>query len=130
MGKSLGPSPGVVRYSEHQLNISGNPGRWSARVNGVVVADSHKTLVLDETNYGRVVYFPPQDVMTGQLTASDSSTTCPFKGEAKYFAAEIDGKTRDVAWHYPAVYDEVSEIEGHIAFYADRVDVGQEPAND
>ena len=130
MGKTLGPSPGPIRHLEHTLSIKKERGHWTASLNGSVVADSHDTLLLDETRFGRTVYFPPNDVAVRNLRKSDSRTTCPFKGEANYFAAEIDGKIRDVAWFYPAVYDEMADIEGYIAFYADRVDVVQESTSD
>jgi len=58
-------------------------------------------LALDETGYDRALYFPPEDVDTHKLAASDTRTTCPFKGEARYYA--VDGE--DVAWTYRAVYD-------------------------
>ena len=37
-----------------------------------------------------------------------------------------DGEQKDIAWFYPAVYDEVEAIAGYIAFYADRVEIESE----
>jgi len=76
-------------------------------------------LALDETGYDRALYFPPEDVDTHKLAASDTRTTCPFKGEARYYA--VDGE--DVAWTYRAVYDEVAPIAGYVAFYPGRADI-------
>ena len=87
----------------------------------VEVARSGRVLMLSEAGYSPVVYFPPDDVRTDALIASDSSTHCPFKGDAFYWAAEIDGKLTDIAWYYPLTFDEVSSIAGYIAFYIDRV---------
>ncbi len=123
MSKTLGPSPGAARHPEHQIRVVANAGRWRVTVNGTRVADSEATLVLNESNYERVIYFPRSDVRTEQLIESDSQTTCPFKGDAQYFAADIEGETKDVAWFYPAVYDEVAAIEGYVAFYTDRVEL-------
>ncbi|MBT8078554.1 MAG: DUF427 domain-containing protein [Gammaproteobacteria bacterium] len=125
MNTSLGPSPGANRYPEHRISIEPNPGRWQATLNGRVVADSTGTLALDESRFGRVIYFPAADVLTGELLRSDSRTTCPFKGEARYYAAEVDGKVRDVAWFYPDVYAEVAGIAGYVGFYTEHVHVGQ-----
>lgn len=121
MKTTLGPSPGSVKYPKHRVRIREADGHYTVDVNGKRVADSRNALLLDETGYDGVVYFPPQDVDQTQLLPSDSRTTCPFKGEAKYFAAMVDGQVTDVAWSYPAVYDQVASIEGFIAFYADRV---------
>ncbi len=123
MGNTLGPSPGATKHPNHRIDISENDGRWTVTVNGARVADSDATLVLNETNYKQVIYFPRQDVRTEQLIESASHTTCPFKGDAHYFAADIEGETQDVAWFYPAVYDEVAAIEGYVAFYTDRVEL-------
>ena len=94
-----------------------------AEINGAPVADSCNTIAVEETGHDLVLYFPPKDVVTDRLLESDNRTTCPFKGEAHYFAAMVDGKKQDVAWFYPVVYDEVAAIAGYIAFYADRVSV-------
>jgi uncharacterized protein (DUF427 family) len=122
----LGPSPGAVRYPRHRIKITPAPERWIARLKDKVVAHSDHALILEESKYPRVVYFPPSDVETALLLGSGSRTTCPFKGEARYFAAEVDGELRDVAWYYPEVYDEVAPIAGHVAFYPECVHVEPE----
>ena len=92
-------------------------------IGSVPVAESCDTIAVEETGHDVVLYFPPEDVVTELLLKSDSRTTCPFKGEAHYFAAVVDGKKQDVAWFYPVIYDEMAAIAGYIAFYADRVNV-------
>ena len=121
MSKTLGPSPGAQKYPDHTVRISTDDGHWTATVNGTRVAESRDALVVDETGYERVIYFPGRDVRTELFDESDSRTTCPFKGEAHYFAADVGGKKEDIAWFYPAVYDEVATIAGYVAFYTDRV---------
>jgi len=123
MSKLRGPSPGAKRHPNHAVRVTENPGRFAVAVNGRTVAESSATITVDETGYDRVIYFPPQDVRKSLLRESDSRTTCPFKGEANYLAAEINGEARDVAWFYPTVYEEVALIEGYVAFYADRVEL-------
>ncbi len=120
---SLGPSPGALRHPEHKITITPSDAHCKVTMNGMMVADSNRTLVLVESKYGHVIYFPPEDVYTERLERSDNRTICPFKGKAHYFAANLAGGTSDVAWYYPQVYDEVSAIAGHVAFYADRVDL-------
>ena len=116
---TLGPSPGTAREPEHRIAIAPAPGRWRVAVDGVPVADSTAVLALDEPGYDRALYFPPQDVATDKLAVSDTRTSCPFKGEASYYAK--DGEA--VAWYYPAVYDEVAPIAGYVAFYPGRAEI-------
>lgn len=124
MNATLGPSPGAARYPEHKVDIQSSNKRWRVLLDGRTLAESNRVLLLNESGYEPVTYFPPQDVSIESMLQSDAQTTCPFKGRADYLAANIDGKQKDVAWVYPAVYDEVEAIAGYIAFYADRVAVG------
>jgi len=123
MSTTLGPSPGAARYPQHKVDIHSSDKAWCVSLDGRTVARSDRVLLLDENGYEAVIYFPPQDVRSETMLQSESKTSCPFKGQASYFAAEIDGKLTDIAWVYPAVYEEVEPIEGYIAFYADRVEV-------
>jgi len=130
MSASLGPSPGAARYPEHRIDIESSDKVWRVLLDGRTLAESNRALLLDESGYETVAYFPRQDVSIEFMLQSDAQTTCPFKGRADYFAASIDGKQQDIAWIYPAVYDEVDLIAGYIAFYADRVAVGAEEVDE
>ena len=90
-----------------------------------MLAESGRALILEETGYGAVVYFPLDDVRAEALISSDSATVCPFKGRAEYFRLAADPDGPDVAWTYPSTYDEVIQIEGFVAFYADRIFIGE-----
>lgn len=126
MNETLGTSAAANRHPEHKITISPEKSGWLVLLNGQVLARSTAALALNENNYPPVVYFPPNDVRTDLLKPSDSHTTCPFKGDATYYAAEIDGQTLDVAWSYPVVYEEVSDIAEYIAFYVDRVELSRD----
>ncbi len=117
----LGPAPGFKSDPAHRIEIEPANSRWQARLGDTVLADSENALVLREANYPPVIYFPRDDVSLSRLVATDTSTTCPFKGDASYFAA-TDPAT-DIAWTYPETYDEVAAIAGHIAFYTSKVTV-------
>ena len=119
--KPLGPAPGFKRNPDHAIEITPAATRWQARRGDEILADSDDALVLQEANYPPVVYFPRDDVSLTRLVATDSKTTCPFKGEAAYFA--VSDSPGDVAWTYPDTYDEVAAIAGHVAFYTNKVTV-------
>jgi len=123
MSATLGPSPGAIRHPQHCVKIYASGENWRVKLGNRVLAASEKALLLEESGNKPVLYFPPQDVNNEAMLESDSQTTCPFKGVAKYFAATIDNVKQDIAWSYPAVYDEAGKIAGYVAFYADRIDI-------
>ena len=122
---SLGASAAARRNPDHTITIAPSGQPWVAMLGDLELARSDRALLLSEASYPPVVYFPPDDVHTEALEPSDTSTHCPFKGDASYWASEIDGKPIDVAWYYPRTFDEVMPIAGYIAFYSDRVVVSE-----
>ena len=119
------PAPGFINHPDHRIAIEPVGKRWRAHIEDDVLAESDNALVLREGRYPPVVYFPRNDVAAARLVATDSKTTCPFKGEASYFR-HVDG-SNDVAWTYTETYDEVEAIAGYVAFYTNKVDVTDEP---
>jgi uncharacterized protein (DUF427 family) len=109
---------------DHPITVEKNPARVIVRVGEQVVADTTAALVLQESNYPAVQYVPLADVDQSLLTATDTSTYCPFKGDASYYSLTTpDGELTDVIWTYREPYPAVAEIEGHVAFYADKVEI-------
>lgn len=93
------------------------------KVGGVVVADTHRPRLLFETNLPVRYYIPKLDVRFDLLTPTPTRTRCPYKGEAVYWSATIDGVVaEDIAWGYPTAIAEIPKIEGLVSFYNERVD--------
>ncbi|EST30011.1 DUF427 domain-containing protein [Streptomyces niveus] len=88
---------------------------------GQVVAESHRPLLLRETGLPVRYYLPPQDVRTELLSPSDTTTHCPFKGDASYWSLP---DAPDLVWAYPEPKDEVAEIKDHFCFYETEVVTG------
>src|SRR3954471_11844334 len=87
---------------------------FEAVLGGEVIASSDRTVVVDGNHY-----FPPSTIRAGVLQPSGTRTICPWKGRAKYFAAEIDGRrVDDVAWTYRHPTPLARRISGFIAFAA------------
>ena len=64
------------------------------------------------------------DVDQTRLTASDTLTYCPYKGDASYYSLTTpDGELTDVIWTYREPYPAVADIAGHVAFYATKVEI-------
>lgn len=64
------------------------------------------------------IYFPPSAVKREYLRPSKLRTHCPWKGEASYYNAEVDGMVNeDAAWYYPAPSAAAVNIKDYIAFW-------------
>ncbi|MCI3225548.1 DUF427 domain-containing protein [Streptomyces sp. NP-1717] len=85
---------------------------------GEVVADSRRPLLLRETGLPVRYYLPPEDVRTELLSPSDTTTHCPFKGDASYWS--LPGAP-DLVWAYPEPKDLVAGIKDHFCFYETEV---------
>lgn len=58
------------------------------------------------------------------FTESPTHTGCPYKGEASYHHASINGKTyKDVVWGYKSPLLESALIQGMHCFYPEKVDM-------
>jgi uncharacterized protein (DUF427 family) len=58
------------------------------------------------------------------LRRTDTTTYCPYKGDASYYSLLVDGaELTDAVWTYETPYPAVAQIGGHVAFYPDRVQV-------
>lgn len=107
----------------HPITIEPNPGRVIVTLDGRVIADTRAALTLYEAGYLPVQYIPRKDVDMAALTRSDTTTYCPYKGEAAYFNIPAGGeRSVDAIWTYEAPFDAVAEIKDHLAFYPDRID--------
>ena len=87
------------------------------------IADTGSGYRVLETSHPPVYYFPPQDIAQPYLQTVAGSSWCEFKGQAKYWSLDVDGKRADnAAWSYPSPSPGFADIAGYLAFYASRVD--------
>ena len=81
--------------------------------NGTVIAESDHCVVVEGNQY-----FPPDAVKREYVRASDTHTTCPWKGVASYYDVVVNGKVnRDAAWYYPEPKEAARQITDHVAFW-------------
>ena len=108
---------------DHPITITPNADHIVVTVAGKVVADTRRSLTLQESTYPAVQYIPIEDVERSLLERTETSTYCPFKGDASYYSIPAGGtKSVDAIWVYEQPHDAVAEIKDHVAFYPDRVD--------
>lgn len=81
--------------------------------NGVTVADSDDTLVVEGNHY-----FPLSAVDAAVLRPSPHTSLCPWKGTAHYYSLAVDGAVNEnAAWFYPEPKTAAAEIKGRVAFW-------------
>ena len=108
----------------HPITIEPAGHRIVVRAGDRVVADTTAALTLREAGYAPVHYIPVNDVNHTLLRTSATSTYCPYKGDASYYSVDgPDGEIEDASWRYEHAYPSVAAIAGHLAFYADRVEI-------
>ncbi|HSK25517.1 MAG TPA: DUF427 domain-containing protein [Jiangellales bacterium] len=93
-------------------------------LDGVLLAESTRPMLLFETTLPTRFYLPPEDVRTQLLEPSGTVTRCPYKGTARFWSARVaDRLEPDLAWSYPEPIRENPRIRGLICFYNERVDL-------
>jgi uncharacterized protein (DUF427 family) len=81
--------------------------------NGTVIAESDATVVVEGNHY-----FPLESVEMKLLRPSDTSSHCPWKGDASYYSIEAGGAVnKDAAWYYAEPLSAAAQIKGRVAFW-------------
>jgi uncharacterized protein (DUF427 family) len=128
MDKAANPSPGFKNHPEHTITVEPFDGIVNVYFAEAILASSDEALVLREQNYPPVFYIPFKDVYFEFLGRTDTTTHCPFKGDATYWSATAAGEfEKDVMWGYENPYDEMLAIKDHGAFYTNKVRIEANP---
>ena len=127
------------RHHGYRLRIEPARGTVRAIFDGRVVAESDAVLVMHETRYPPVYYFPRAAVDWDLLEPASQHTHCPFKGNASYWS--LNGPTKsaaNAAWSYESPFDEATPVKDYVAFYWNAIDewsvdgktLGSQPRSD
>jgi uncharacterized protein (DUF427 family)/putative intracellular protease/amidase len=107
----------------HHITTEKVDGVVAARWEGEVIAESGDALLLREAGLPPVFYFPMEDVRMDLLSPTEHQTHCPFKGDASYWSIQVgDRRSDDIAWAYRDPLPGRADLQGRIAFYADRLE--------
>ena len=107
-----------------RIDILASSRRVRVEIDGVTVADTTNARMLHETHLPVRYYIPKTDVRMDLLTPTDLATACPYKGTAKYWTVEVDGKRHEnIVWAYDAPLAESQKIAGLVSFYNEKVDI-------
>ena len=81
--------------------------------NNEVIAESNETVVLEGNHY-----FPRSSLVDEYFSENGKSTSCPWKGVAKYYDISVKGdKNSGAAWCYSSPKKQAKEIEDRYAFW-------------
>lgn len=81
--------------------------------NGAVLAESHKTIIVEGNHY-----FPPESINRHYFQPGETHTVCPWKGAASYYDIKVNGLVnRAAAWYYSDPKPAAKNIKGYIAFW-------------
>jgi uncharacterized protein (DUF427 family) len=111
---------------DHPITVTPSTEHVVVRAGDRVIADTTRSLTLQESNYPAVHYIPIQDVDQSVLRRTTTSTYCPYKGDASYYTVAAGQELADVVWFYEEPHAPVREIAGHVAFYPDKVSISVE----
>jgi len=115
---------GHPRDPFHRVDARRSSRHVVVRVGGQVVADTREPVAVFETGMPVRWYVPDSDVRSELLTASGTTTTCGYKGVARYEHVTVDGtQYDDVAWHYAEPLLEALPVAGHRSFDGEGVEV-------
>lgn len=107
----------------HRVDVLHSSRYVKIVVGGETVADTHRPRLLFETGLPTRYYLPKLDVRMDLLEPSETTTRCPYKGEATYWSVRIgDRLIPDLVWSYPAPIPECPKIENLLCFFDERVD--------
>lgn len=108
----------------HTITITPADLHVEVTLDGTKLAETDRPVLLDETGLPTRYYLRREDVRTDLLQRTDLMTTCPFKGDASYWSANVGGQVHDnLVWSYEAPIPGAEGVAGLLSFYPERVEL-------
>ena len=106
-----------------RVDILASSRHVRVEVDGVTIAESTSPRLLFETGLPVRYYLPKTHVRMDLLTATDTVSHCPYKGQAEWWSVRAGNAVHDdLAWSYRTPLPESQNLAGLIAFYDEKVD--------
>lgn len=108
----------------HRVDALASSRHVQVEIDGRVVADTRRPVLLFETGLPVRYYIPREDVRLDLFGSTRHSTGCPYKGTAEYWSLRGDlDVPGNIVWSYPDPLPTVPAIKGLLAFYNEAVDI-------
>ncbi|PRX97421.1 DUF427 domain-containing protein [Allonocardiopsis opalescens] len=119
---------GHLRDPYHRVDVRRSSRRVRVTLGDEVIAESDRPRLLSETGLPNRLYLPPEDVRRDLLQPSETTSVCPYKGNASYWSLRVgDRRLDDAAWSYPAPLAEALDVAGYLCFLHDDLTVTSMP---
>jgi uncharacterized protein (DUF427 family) len=107
----------------HKILFEADGRRLRAFVGDTVVLDTTGAHLLHETGIAPVIYVPLEDFDQTLLERTDTTTHCPFKGDASYWSLRVgDVLHIDAVWAYDDPIASAPWLRGFASLYFNRAD--------
>jgi uncharacterized protein (DUF427 family) len=107
--------------SEVKVTTERIPERIIVVVEGETIAETTQAVKLMETGHEPVYYVPKNDIKEIDLIKC-GDYECPHKGHAELYTIRHGAHDiENAAWSYDEPFDSLSELQGRVAFYPDKV---------
>src|SRR5579859_454960 len=117
------PNVAHPRDPFHRIDVLASSRHVRLELDGQVLAESSRPMLLFETTLPVRYYLPREDIRA-ELSPSDTRTYCAYKGQASYWSATVGGRAvPDIAWTYQQPLHDAAQVRGLTAFFDERVDV-------
>ena len=117
------PNVAHPRDPFHRIDVLSSSRRVRLELDGQVLAESSRPVLLFETMLPTRYYLPREDI-PAELVRSGTRTYCAYKGQASYWSATAGGHVLpDIAWTYEEPLHDAARVRGLIAFFGERLDV-------
>ena len=111
--RAKGQANFTIDSPAHSLLLEDYPHRLRAVVAGRVVLDSLRARILHETGHQIVPYVPLEDFDEEVMRRGDTTTHCPFKGDASYWSVVVGERVvEDAVWAYEQPLDSAPWLAG------------------
>lgn len=113
-----------VEAQGHRIRVEPATCHVKISVDGRLLADTQRPVLLHETGLPTRYYIPRDDVQMQLLTPTNRETECPFKGSASYWSVSAGAETiPNLVWSYPDPIPSAGGIAGLLCFYNEKVDL-------
>ncbi len=107
-----------------RIDVRSSSRHVRVELDGHVLAESSRPILLFETGLPTRYYLPREDVRMDLLRPTSTRTYCAYKGEAAYWSLDLGNRTlEDLVWTYEAPLSDARAVIDRLAYFNERVDI-------